>query len=313
MSSLPWQQPRCMRRGGCLSQSRKSRMLKPISEADYKFRRYSEGRLIGLRVNRYSWWTHWRELADYFLPRRYKWIVTPNQMARGSPINQHILDSSGCIFARNLASGLVSGKSSPTRPWFKLKIGRLDSTQTSPVSLWLAECERLLYLIFAESNFYNAIAVFYFDLVIFGTAVLLIYEDFENVIACYNPCAGEYYIDIDGKYRPCIFYREFTMTISAAVNEFGIDNVSENIRRLYLQTDGSNLTRDIITAHSIEPNDHGKAAEFGFSNKFTYREAYWEWGGPASPQGGASSPPAFLRQPSPFYQPTTLTPRALSS
>ena len=270
--------------------------MKQISTQDYKLRRYVEGRLIGLRVNRFSWWTHWRELADYFLPRRYKWIVTPNQMARGSPINQHILDSSGVIFARNLASGLVSGKSSPTRPWFKLKIGRLDSTQTSPVSLWLAECERLLYLIFSESNFYNSIAMFYFDLVIFGTAVLLIYEDFENVIACYNPCAGEYYLDIDGKYRPCIFYREFTMTISAVVNEFGLDNVSENISRLYKQTDGANLTREIIVAHSIEPNDDGRAAEFGFPKSFRFRECYWEWGGSASPQGGASSPPGFLRK-----------------
>ncbi len=278
-------------------------MKQVITDQDYKFRRYSEGRLIGLRVNRYSWWTHWRELADYFLPRRYKWIVTPNQMARGSPINQHILDSSGVIFARNLASGLVSGKSSPTRPWFKLKIGRLDSTQTSPVSLWLAECERLLYLIFAESNFYNSIATFYYDLVIFGTAALLIYEDFDNVIACYNPCAGEYYIDIDGKYRPCIFYREFTMTISAVVSEFGIDNVSENIARLYLQTDGANLTREIIVAHSIEPNDDGKATDFGFSTKFAYREAYWEWGGSASPQGGASSPPGFLRKKGYYDQP----------
>src|SRR5258708_11990973 len=121
---------------------------------------------------------------------------------------------------------MMSGISSPTRPWFKLKIGRLDSTQTSPVSLWLAECGRLIYLIFGESNFYNSIAIFYFDLVIFGTAVMLIYEDFENVVNCYNPCAGEYYIDIDGNYRPCIFYREFTMTVSALVERFGKYNLS---------------------------------------------------------------------------------------
>src|SRR5260221_13762190 len=191
-------------------------------------------------------------------------------MARGSPINQHILDSSGCILARNLASGLVSGKSSPTRPWFKLKIGRLDSTQTSPVSLWLAECERLLYLIFAESNFYNAIAVFYFDLVIFGTAVLLIYEDFENVIACYNPCAGEYYIDIDGKYRPCILYREFTMTIGALVDEFGFENTTEDIRQAYRIPDGSGRVREVIVGHSIEPNDDGSAARFGFPAHFKF-------------------------------------------
>lgn len=273
------------------------------SSQDVTLRRYSDGRLMGLRVNRYSWWTHWREIADYFLPRRYKWIVTPNQMGRGSSINQHILDSTGVIAARNLASGLVSGKSSPTRPWFKLRIGRLDSTQTSPVSLWLAECERILYLIFSESNFYNAIATFYYDLVIFGTAVILIYEDFENVINCYNPCAGEYYIDIDGKFRPVIFYREFTMTVAAVVNEFGIDNVSDSIRQLYNDKSGANLTRELIVAHSIEPNDDGRAMEFGFSDQFAFRECYWEWGGSASPQGGSNSQAGFLRKQGYYEQP----------
>jgi hypothetical protein len=124
------------------------------SDVDAAALRYSQGRLLSLRNYRYSWWTHWRELADYFLPRRYRWIITPNMQSRGSPINQHILDSTGVICARNLASGLVSGKSSPTRPWFKLRVGTIDSTLTSPTSLWLAECERILYLIFAESNFY---------------------------------------------------------------------------------------------------------------------------------------------------------------
>src|ERR1700757_3015017 len=113
--------------------------MRQPTATDYAFHTYSVGRLIGLRVNRYSWWVHWRELADYLLPRRYKWLITPNQMARGSPINQHILDETATIYAYRLASGLVSGKSSPTSPWFRLKVGKLDSTQTSPVSLWLAE------------------------------------------------------------------------------------------------------------------------------------------------------------------------------
>jgi hypothetical protein len=263
---------------------------------DYAYRRFVDGRLSGMRVNRYSWWTHWREVADFELPRRYKWLITPNQMARGSPINQHILDSTGTLAARNLASGLVSGKSSPTRPWFKLKIGRLDSTQTSPISLWLAECERLLALIFHESNFYNAIAVYYMDLVVFGTAALLIYEDFENVIKCYNPCLGEYYVDLDGAYRPVIFYREFTMTVSAVVDEFGIENCSDSIRNLYNDGQGANLTREIIVAHAIEPNNDGRARQFGFSPEFKYREAYWEYGGSSAPQGGGTNAQGFLRR-----------------
>ena len=151
------------------------------------YHRYVNGRLMGLRTNRYSWWVHWKELADYFLPRRYKWLITPNQMSRGSPINQYILDSTGCTYARNLASGLVSGKSSPTSLWFRLRIGYIDSTETSPASQWLAEVERIMYLIFSESNFYNSIATFYYDLVVFGTASILVYEDFDNVVNCVNP------------------------------------------------------------------------------------------------------------------------------
>src|SRR6185312_9818797 len=267
-----------------------------FSQSDIVYRRYSEGRLMALRVNRYSWWVHWRELADYILPRRYKWLITPNQMARGAPINQHILDSTGTIAARNLASGLVSGKSSPTSPWFRLKIGKIDSTQTGPVSLWLAECERLMYLIFAESNFYDAIGVFDFDLVVFGTGAMLVYEDFKTVVNFINPCLGEYYVDIDNKYRRSVFYREFTMTVDACVREFGIDNVSPSIRELYNGTDGANLTRELIVAHSIEPNDDGRAREFGFDPAWSFREGYWEWGGTTGPQGGSPTPTGFLRR-----------------
>jgi len=267
-----------------------------VSPQDEALRLYSDGRLNGLRQNRYGWWVHWRELADYFLPRRYRWLITPNMQSRGSPINNHILDSSGVIAARNLASGLVSGKSSPTRPWFKFKIGRQDNTQTGPVSLWLADCERLMYLVFAESNFYNSIATFYYDLVVFGTASLLVYEDYENVVDFYNPCAGEYYVDINGKYRPVIFYREFTMTVSAIVSRWGIDNVPASLAQLYTDKSGSNLTREYIIAHSIEPNDDGRAREFGFSERFKFRECYWVWGGSSSPQGGVDEPPTFLEK-----------------
>lgn len=271
-----------------------------LPASDLALKRQAEGRLIGLRVNRYSWWVHARELADYLLPRRYKWIITPNQMARGSPINQHILDSTGTLAARNLGSGLMSGVSSPTRPWIKLKINRLDSTGTNPISLWLAECERLLMLIFSESNFYNSIATVYFDLVVFGTAVLLIYEDFDDVIHCYTPCFGEYYIDLDGKFRPVIFYREFTQTVAMVVNEFGYDACSPAVQGLY-DTGGASLTRELVVAHAIEPNTEPE--KYGIPKQFKFREVYWEWGGSASPQGGSSYSQGFLRKRGYYEQP----------
>jgi hypothetical protein len=131
---------------------------------------------------------------------------------------------------------------------------------------------------------------------------MLVYEDFDNVIQCYNPCAGEYYIDIDGKYRPTVFYREFTMTVAAVVDEFGYDNCPASVQGLYDEATGANLTRELIIAHSIEPNDDGRAREFGFSEEFRFREAYWVWGGSSSPQG-AGSPVGFLRKRGYFEQP----------
>ena len=264
-----------------------------VSDEDLALHRHVNERLLGLRVNRYSWWVHARELADFLLPRRYKWLITPNQMTRGSPINQHILDSTGTLAARNLASGMMSGISSPTRPWFRLRIGRIDSTQTSPTSLWLAECERLMMLVFQESNFYNSIAIVYFDLVIFGTAVMLIYEDFDNVIHCYNPCFGEFYVDNDGKMQPLVFFREFTLTAAQVVDQFGYENCSKQVQMLYDEQKAA-LTREIIVAHAIEPNMSPE--KFGVPRHFKFREVYWEWGGSASPQGGISYAPGFLRK-----------------
>lgn len=262
-------------------------------QPDQDFRKASEGRMIGMRVNRYGWWVHWRELGDYILPRRYKWLITPNQMSRGSPINQHILDSTGSMSARNLAAGMMMGCSDPTKRWFRYKIGRLDSTLTSPISLWLAEVERIIGLVLAESNFYDALAIFYFDLVVFGTAAMLIYEDFENVIRCVNPCLGEYYVDNDGNLNPNIFGREFTYTVSQAADEFGVENLSPSTASLWAGGK-ANLTRELVVAHMIEPNKDGR--KYGIPESFAYRECYWEWGGSASPQGGSSYSPGLLRK-----------------
>lgn len=263
------------------------------SKEDLDLRKQAEGRLIGLRINRYSWWVHWRECADYMLPRRYKWIITPNQMSRGSPINQHILDSTPTLAARNLAAGMMTGCTDPTKRWLRMRVGREDSTTTTPTSLWLFAVENILFRIFQESNFYPAMGTLYFDLVVFGTATLIIYEDFENVIRCFNPCLGEFYLDNDQSFWPCILYREFTLTIDQVVREFGIENVSPAVARLYREG-GPSLTRELVIAHGIEPNDDGR--KFGIPSHFPYREVYWEWAGSASPQGGASYTPGLLRK-----------------
>lgn len=279
---------------------------KQPTEADIRLRKHNEGRLLGLRINRYSWWVHARELADFFLPRRYKWLITPNQMGRGSPINQHILDSTPTLAARNLAAGIMFGVTNPTTPWFRLRFGKWDSTGTDAVSIWLSQVEEILFRIFQESNFYQALAILYFDLVIFGTGSMILYEDFNNVINCVNPCFGEYYADCNPQLNQVdTFYREFTYTVQQTVERWGIENVSVSTATLY-KNQGSGLTRELIIAHAIEPNFEPR--KYGVPSHFKYRETYWEWGGSASPQGGSSFAPGLLEKRG-FYEAPHITPR----
>lgn len=242
-----------------------------------------EAELAGLQTERYSWWSTWSQLATYLLPRRYRWLVTPNQM-RGAPLNGAIMDSTGTIAARVLASGMMSGITSPTRPWFKLRISGYGGDEINPVNIWLAECEKRMMHVFQESNFYNAAAVMYMDLAIFGTAPIIIYEDFENVIQCFNPCAGEYYVWNASNLMAGGLAREITMTIRQMVGEFGLDNCPAEVQLAY-ERGGANLTQERLIVHFIKPND-GKMSE-----RFKWCEYYFVKGAVTSP-----NEPEFLRK-----------------
>lgn len=239
-------------------------------------RTHLDSKMGGMRITRYSWWLHWRELADYILPRRYRWLVQANQANRGSPINYNIVDSTATIAARTLAAGLTAGVSSPTRPWFKFQIKEYEDD--IEVAAWLAECVRRMGEVFQESNFYTAMAVMYFDLVVFGTACVLIYEDYENVIHCYNPCAGEYFYGLNSKLEVTSFAREFTMTMDQLADMFPLDKVMDDVKQ---SVDPKNpamsgtATREKLVMHMIEPN---KGYYDVVPKQFPYREVYWEVG-----------------------------------
>src|SRR3954466_11566059 len=95
----------------------------PPTEADAEFRKsptwwrplynHLEKRYRALRTWRWSWWRHWGVLAEFFLPRRWAWLVVPNRMWKGNPLNDQIIDSAPLQAARTCAAGLWSGLTSP--------------------------------------------------------------------------------------------------------------------------------------------------------------------------------------------------------
>lgn len=250
-----------------------------------------ETRLAGMRSWRNSWWEHWALIARYVLPRRYHFIITANTMNRGFAINQEIADSTGTLAMRVCAAGLMSGLTSPNRRWFRLRPAIPNFQLDRAGKLWFEEVEERLRFVQAESNFYDSLAVSYEDLVTFGTAVVIDYEDAEDILRCYNPCAGEYFLAAGFTGADETFYREFTQTTAQIVEMFGLENCGRDIQALW-ETKGGSLEQERIVAHAIEPNFPVRGRDGGqvaiLSGEWEYREVYWL-------RGAAGERPLSLR------------------
>lgn len=235
-----------------------------------------KGTMTALQRDRLPWWTMWREIADYYIPKRYVWLMSDVERTRYLTKNGNIIDATGTLAGRTLAAGMMNGVTSPTRPWFKLRIAGQRDDVKHQSRVWLDEVERRMLLVMSESNFYNCIAIMYIDLVFFGTASMLIYEDIQSVIRCYNCALGEYYLAQSARQQVNTFAREFTKKVHQVVEEFGVENCSDRVQTAWKEK-GARLQEDVLISHLIEPNVGGDLRPKNKS--MTAREFYWETGG----------------------------------
>lgn len=234
-----------------------------------------------------SWMAHWSLLEAYILPRRGIFInsamPTPNAMIRGATINQSILDPTGTYAMRRCAAGIMSNEMSPSRQWFKLKPALFDREDSPKDALeWFEEVEDRMTTVMGRSNFYDEAAQMFEDLVTFGTAPMIIYADDTDLIRCYTPCPGEYFVASSAANRVETFARLFLMTVSAIVEMFGLDNCPPEVQEQWANKGGS-LEVERIVSHIIEPNmplsvSGSDGEEAVVEGGFTWRETYWCWG-----------------------------------
>lgn len=235
-----------------------------------------ETRLNAMRNWRWSWWSYWAEVATYTLPRRYHWLIVPNNFNRGNPINDSIVDSTAAQAVNVCASGLWTGLTSPSRPWFDLKIGLPWVQLDAEAAAWLYDTKQRLYTVLAQSNFYQAMRVCFEDVATFGTGVVIIYEDAEQIIRCYTPCAGEYYLSVGSTLSVDTMYREFNLNVLGIVEMFQVENCPQEVLSLWMS---GSTEQEFTIAHAIEPN-FAMATAGGeqlslVPGRYAYREVYW--------------------------------------
>ncbi len=236
-----------------------------------------------LEKERSSFLSHWRSLADVFLPMRPRFQITDAN--RGDRRNLSVIDSTGLLAVRTLRSGLMGGITSPARPWKKLSVPDPDLAEFGPVKEWLHIVDRRMDTVFLKSNLYNSLPLVYGDLGVFATSAIFLEEDFDDVIRTYVFPVGSYMIANNDKGQVNVFFREFRMTVRQLVRKFGMEDAertgmidwsrfSTSIKDYY--TRGQYDTW-IDVCHCIQPNDEYDPSGFR-SNQKKFRSVYYEKG-----------------------------------
>lgn len=233
-------------------------------------------RWSALKTERSGWMDHWREISDYLLPRSGRFVSSDRN--KGDKRFNNIYDSTGTQALRVLGAGMMSGATSPARPWFRLTTSDPQLDESAAVKQWLAEVQRLMLMVFAKSNTYRALHSLYEELGAFGTGASIVLPDFNDVIRHYPLTIGEYAVATDYRGQVATLYREFDKTVGELVGEFGRDAVSQTVRNLY---DRGNLDAWVTIIHAIEPRSDRDPSKRDAKN-MAWRSCYFE---PGAQQG----------------------------
>lgn len=227
--------------------------------------------LAELKQERKDWDPHWKELQEYFLPRRGRYIETPASM-RGSKMNQKLVDPTPRLAARTLASGMHAGSTNPASPWFKLQTPDPEMMEYPKVANWLYMVESLMFSAFERSNLYSVLPSMYADAGVFGTAPMLILEHPTRTIQCVPSPIGSYNLFTDSDGLVVGKYCEYKMTTQQMVATFGLDNCSTSVKSAVT----AKLTQQMFDVlHIIEPNSSRKYGLYDAKN-MAWRSVYLE-------------------------------------
>lgn len=226
--------------------------------------------LSQLKAERLSFEPHWRELSDFTRPRSTRF--TASEVNRGDRRNSKIIDPAAVMAARTLSSGMMSGITSPARPWFRLATPDRDLMDYGPVKLWLETVEQRMNEVFNRSNLYQSLPLMYEDLGTFATGAMAVVADPQRVIRTVPFPTGSFYIANGADLSVDTAVREFSMTVRQVITEFGMDAVSDTVKS---QWNSGQYGQWVNVVHAVYPNLDRQTGKLEAKHK-AYKSIYYE-------------------------------------
>ena len=215
-----------------------------------------------LKSDRDLWVPAWKEIGRYLAPSAGSFdddVISK----RGRKIDHKVLlDSSPLMAVEILCAGMVSGLTSPSRPWFELTLDD-QKDHSNAVKRWLYDVKQTIENVFAKSNVYGTLHHFYQEIAVFGTAAFLLEENYDTVVHARALTIGEFMLGENDFGRVDRFAREFYMTTWQLVQQFGLDNVPQSVKQKF---NNKQFTSTHKICHLITPNTDRKPGRDGNKN-----------------------------------------------
>jgi hypothetical protein len=204
--------------------------------------------LSRLMDRRSNWETHWQEVADLVIPRKSDII---DHKVKGDKRHLEVFDATAIHSLELLASSLHGMLTSSANRWFSLRFKESILNENDEAKEWLEDVTDKMYVAFQRSNFQQEIFETYHDLCAFGTAGMFIEEDEVDIVRFSARHIKEIYISENARGLVDCIYRRFKLTAKAAVEKFGIENVSRELQN----TVKHSPFEEVEFCHVVKPRD----------------------------------------------------------
>ena len=232
---------------------------------------YIKKRCSTLESERQTWEDHWQDILDYVMPRKADVTFV---RSKGEKRTEVLFDSTAITANNLLAASLHGTLTSPSLPWFTLKLRDEELMADRDVQLWLEDSGRRMYDTFNETNFNTEVHELYLDLTSIGTGALFVEEandGFEKGAIHFNTLhIAEYFISENVNGKVDTLYRKYKLSARQAIQEFGEENVGEKI----IEAAKNKPDKQFNFIHAVEPTQDYERATGEKSTKLPFHSCH---------------------------------------
>ena len=226
---------------------------------------------------RNPWEEVWREIKRYIVPHRG--FALDNEEV--SIQSTHIVDATATRALRITASGLLSGLTSPARPWFRLHFAETENEDNTENRIWLDSVEEIVRNTLLQTGFYQTAHAMFTELIAYGSASVYIESHPFRDIQFYCLSCGEFAWAGDDSGTVDTVVRRYQAPIRCIADRFGVDSLSREHKEL-LQYNPYSL---IELVHVVFPSIDHMSMPFQSvtyiastaTNSILHTGGYWEF------------------------------------